>query len=135
MLTPAEELGLSGLNLAGRVRQALIKLPEPAVLDLVRRMREEAFRRHLIYLRDGGWDWLVFTSANGVHALLSRFDALGRDLRDLGRVKLAAIGPVGWSFWRPREQAGTWYTAAYQDGDRSVVLFSSSDGKRSAWTR
>ncbi|HKI38313.1 MAG TPA: hypothetical protein VKA46_41070 [Gemmataceae bacterium] len=53
MLTPAEELGLSGLSLAGQVRQAFHKLPEPAVLDLVRRMREEAFRRHLIYLRDG----------------------------------------------------------------------------------
>ena len=44
-------------------------------------------------LRGGGWDWLVFTSANGVHALLRRLDALGRDLRDLGRVRLAAIGP------------------------------------------
>jgi hypothetical protein len=53
MLTPAEELGLSGLSLAGRVRQAFYKLPESAVVDLIRRMREEAFRRHLIYLRDG----------------------------------------------------------------------------------
>jgi hypothetical protein len=53
MLTPAEEQGLSGLNLAGRVRQALAKLPEPAVIDILRRMRDEAFRRHLIYLRDG----------------------------------------------------------------------------------
>jgi hypothetical protein len=53
MLTPAEELGLSGLNLAGRVRQAFARLPEPDVVDVIRRMREEAFRRHLIYLRDG----------------------------------------------------------------------------------
>ena len=44
-------------------------------------------------LRDGGWDWIVFTSGNGVHALLRRLEALGRDLRDLGGVKLAAIGP------------------------------------------
>lgn len=44
-------------------------------------------------LRRGEWDWLVFTSANGVNALLRRLDALGRDLRDMGRVKLAAIGP------------------------------------------
>jgi hypothetical protein len=56
MLTPAEELGLSGLAVAGRVRQAFAKLPESAVLDLARRMREEAFRRHLIYLRDGAPD-------------------------------------------------------------------------------
>jgi uroporphyrinogen III methyltransferase/synthase len=49
--------------------------------------------RALDQLRDGSWDWLVFTSANGVHSLLRRLDARGRDLRDLGRVKLAAIGP------------------------------------------
>jgi uroporphyrinogen III methyltransferase/synthase len=47
----------------------------------------------LAQLRAGEWDWLVFTSANGVHGLLRRLDALGRDLRDLGGVKLAAIGP------------------------------------------
>jgi uroporphyrinogen III methyltransferase / synthase len=49
--------------------------------------------RALDQLRTDEWQWLVFTSANGVHALLRRLDQLGRDLRDLGRVKLAAIGP------------------------------------------
>ncbi|MBY0456362.1 MAG: uroporphyrinogen-III C-methyltransferase, partial [Gemmataceae bacterium] len=52
-----------------------------------------AVDRALGRLRDGDWDWLVFTSANGVSALLRRLDALGRDLRDLGRVRLAAVGP------------------------------------------
>jgi uroporphyrinogen III methyltransferase / synthase len=49
--------------------------------------------RALAQLRKGEWDWLVFTSANGVRALLKRLEVLGRDLRDLGRVQLAAIGP------------------------------------------
>jgi len=49
--------------------------------------------RALKQLQNREWDWLVFTSANGVHALLRRLDFLGRDLRDLGSVKLAAIGP------------------------------------------
>ncbi len=49
--------------------------------------------RALEELRAGRWDWLVFTSANGVHALLRRLEVLGRDLRDLGRVRLATIGP------------------------------------------
>jgi uroporphyrinogen III methyltransferase/synthase len=40
------------------------------------------------------YDWLVFTSANGVHALLRRLMQIGRDLRALGGVKLAAIGPA-----------------------------------------
>lgn len=39
------------------------------------------------------FDWLVFSSANGVRALLKRLFASGRDLRALGPLKLAAIGP------------------------------------------
>lgn len=39
------------------------------------------------------FDWLVFSSANGVQHLLQRLFFLGRDLRALGGVKLAAIGP------------------------------------------
>lgn len=39
------------------------------------------------------WDWVVFSSANGVYAFLRRIEALGGDLRRLGSVKLAAIGP------------------------------------------
>jgi hypothetical protein len=56
MLTPAEELGLSGLSLASRVRAAFAKIPEPKLVELIGRIREESFRRHLIYLRDGEWD-------------------------------------------------------------------------------
>jgi uroporphyrinogen III methyltransferase/synthase len=37
--------------------------------------------------------WVVFTSANGVTAFVERLRALGLDLRALGGVRLAAIGP------------------------------------------
>jgi uroporphyrinogen III methyltransferase/synthase len=40
------------------------------------------------------FDWLVFSSVNGVQAILNRLLHLGHDLRALGRVKLAAIGPA-----------------------------------------
>jgi hypothetical protein len=53
MLTPAEELGLSGLGLAGRVRKAFYQVPEGELLDVIRRLQEEATRRHLLYARDG----------------------------------------------------------------------------------
>jgi hypothetical protein len=43
------------------------------------------------------------------------------------------MGPHTWSYWRIREHDGAYYTAAYEDGDKSVVLFSSQDGK--AWTQ
>ena len=38
------------------------------------------------------FQWLVFTSVNGVHALIRRLKQTGRDLR-LGHLKLATIGP------------------------------------------
>jgi hypothetical protein len=56
MLTPAEELGLSGLSLASRVRKAFYKIPEPRLATLMQQLREESFCRHLIYLRDGELD-------------------------------------------------------------------------------
>ncbi len=39
------------------------------------------------------YQWLVFTSANGVSAFLDRLRERGRDLRALGGIRLAAIGP------------------------------------------
>lgn len=44
--------------------------------------------------RLGEYDWLVFTSVNGVEAFFGRLLARGRDLRALGGVKLACIGPA-----------------------------------------
>jgi uroporphyrinogen III methyltransferase / synthase len=41
----------------------------------------------------GSFDWLVFSSSNGVHYFLNRLKHYGRDMRALGGVKLAAIGP------------------------------------------
>ena len=38
--------------------------------------------------------WVVFSSANGVERFLAALQASGRDLRALGPVKLAAIGPA-----------------------------------------
>jgi uroporphyrinogen III methyltransferase/synthase len=42
----------------------------------------------------GRYQWLVWTSANGVHALVHRLRHLGRDLRALGPLRLAVIGPA-----------------------------------------
>ena len=40
------------------------------------------------------FDWLVFSSANGVRFFLDRLLYLGRDLRSLGEVRLATMGPA-----------------------------------------
>jgi len=39
------------------------------------------------------FDWIVFSSVNGVHGLLGRLWDTGRDLRSLAHAKLATIGP------------------------------------------
>jgi uroporphyrinogen III methyltransferase/synthase len=40
------------------------------------------------------YDWLVFTSANGVDAFFQMFFKLYDDIRSIGNVKIAAIGPA-----------------------------------------
>jgi uroporphyrinogen III methyltransferase/synthase len=42
--------------------------------------------------RVGAFDWLIFTSINGVDAFFERFFALRPDIRALGGAKIAAIG-------------------------------------------
>src|SRR5262245_28194233 len=53
MLTPAEEMGLGGMYLAGRVLKAFHTLDEQALGTLGQRIREESLRRHIVYLREG----------------------------------------------------------------------------------
>jgi uroporphyrinogen III methyltransferase/synthase len=40
------------------------------------------------------YQWVVFTSANGVAAFMARLFTQGRDVRALGNLKIAAIGPA-----------------------------------------
>ena len=40
------------------------------------------------------YDWLIFTSVNGVKYFLERLDASARDLRALSNVKICCIGPA-----------------------------------------
>lgn len=42
---------------------------------------------------------------------------------------LAAIAPTDYSLWRVQQRGGIYYSAAYHDGDDSVVLFTSPDGR------
>lgn len=40
------------------------------------------------------YDWLIFTSANGVHFFFARLQERGRDVRDLKGIKICCIGPA-----------------------------------------
>lgn len=77
----ADQLRNLGANV---LCQPAIEIREPANWSPV----DAAVRR----LRD--FDWLVFSSSNGVHYFFHRLLALGHDLRQLGDARLAAIGPA-----------------------------------------
>jgi hypothetical protein len=68
VLTPVEELGLSGLGLASRVRIAFHKIPDTQLLETMQRVREESLSRRLVYLRDG--------QAEAIHLMLNPLTAL-----------------------------------------------------------
>ena len=53
VLTPAEELGLSGLSLDSRVRKAFYALPPATIVELWERMNCEARARNLVYYHEG----------------------------------------------------------------------------------
>src|SRR5262245_42180970 len=45
-----------------------------------------------VFLELGGYDWIVFTSANGVRFFFEEFMRLFDDIRSLGLLRFAAVG-------------------------------------------
>jgi len=80
---------------AGELAAALEDLGAEVILcptiEIVPPLDAAAFDRAVVHAAD--YDWIVFTSVNGVRAFLDRMAALGRDVRELARARLAAIGP------------------------------------------
>jgi len=46
-----------------------------------------------------GYQWVIFTSVNGVNFFLERLGELGKDVRDLKGIKIGAIGPKTAQAW------------------------------------
>ncbi len=66
-------------------------VPLPAIE--VRDLSDWSAVDHALHQLDA-FQWLVFTSANGVHAFVRRLRQVGRDLRALGSLRIAVIGPA-----------------------------------------
>ena len=92
-------------------RHVLVTRPRHQAGDMVRQLEELGARTSLLPAVEvrsppdwnavdhalaelSRYQWLVFTSGNGVHFFLRRLREIGRDLRALGPLKLAAIGPA-----------------------------------------
>jgi uroporphyrinogen III methyltransferase/synthase len=68
------------------------------------------------------FQWLVFSSANGVHSLLQRLAVIGRDLRALGAIRLAAIGPATAAALQTYHLRADQQPARYQAEDLAELL-------------
>jgi uroporphyrinogen III methyltransferase / synthase len=80
---------------AGRLAERLASLGAiPVVFPTIR--IEAAEPGPLVAAARGldGFDWVIFTSANGVDAFFARLADAGKDARDVARRHVAAIGPV-----------------------------------------
>jgi uroporphyrinogen III methyltransferase/synthase len=76
------------------------------------------------------YDWLVFTSANGVRFFLDRLEAAGRDLRALGALKLAAIGPATAAALARFHLRADLVPDAYRSEDLAEALLPRVNGRR-----
>ncbi len=65
----------------------VVELP---VIRISREISKQALADVMLEL--GGYDWLVFTSANGVHNFFGEFFRLFDDIRSLGLMRIACVG-------------------------------------------
>ncbi len=78
----------------------------------------------------GTYDWLVFSSVNGVQAFMERLAATGRDLRALAGVRLAAIGPATVDALARYHLRADVQPARYQAEDLAEALVPVAAGRR-----
>ncbi len=76
------------------VQQLLREGAEPLELPAIEIVAADPAASHdaVARLRDGGYDWVIFTSANGVGECFRRLDAAGLDARCFAGTRLAVIG-------------------------------------------
>ena len=77
-------------ELAARLASLGAEVVEIPVIRISREVSKQTLADVLLEL--GGYDWLVFTSANGVHHFFGEFFALFEDIRSLGLVRIACVG-------------------------------------------
>ena len=118
------------------VARALELGAEPVLLPTIRILPPvdwSAVDRELERL--GEYDWLVFTSANGVRSLLGRLWETGGDTRRLGGVRLATIGPSTAEALAAFHLRADLVPDAYRAEALADVLAPHVAGRRVLWAR
>ncbi len=90
---PRHQAGILADRL-GELGAQVIILPTIEIKPLSNYSRTDgAIKKLLKAGRKAQYDWLIFTSANGVSYFFERLHLLGGDSRSLGGIKIATIGP------------------------------------------
>jgi len=77
-------------ELAGKLQALGAEVVELPLITVSREIDKHTL--HEVFSELGGYDWLVFTSANGVRFFFEEFHRIYDDIRSLGLIRLAAVG-------------------------------------------
>jgi uroporphyrinogen III methyltransferase/synthase len=88
-----------------------------------------------VFARLDSFDWLIFTSANGVRSFLGRIWQSGRDVRAIGAARLAAIGPATAEALAAHQLRADVIPAEYRAEGLAEALVPHLKGKRALWVR
>ena len=94
VVTRAREQASGFLKDLARLGAECIEFP---TIEVAPPLRWDALDRSIEALES--YQWLLFTSVNGVKYFLMRLEALGKDVRDLKGLKIGAIGPKTAEAW------------------------------------
>ncbi|MEQ9406588.1 MAG: uroporphyrinogen-III C-methyltransferase, partial [Fuerstiella sp.] len=81
------------------------------------------------------FDWLVFTSVNGVDAFMKRLWSTGRDVRELGYLRLAAIGTSTAAAMEQFSLRADVIPESFRAEDLAAELAPQVQGKHVLWAR
>jgi len=88
VVTRSQDQASSLVNQLTRLGAEVLELPVIRIDDPV---DKESFAESVTHAHT--YDWLVFSSANGVRRFFEAFYSIYKDARSLGGVKIAAVGP------------------------------------------
>ena len=85
-----------------------------------KRLRKQRGLRRLVVGDELRIKALTRLPVNSVrHSEVDTIGVLSKSTNGKSWTPLEPITPATWSLWRIKQQAGVWYSAAYEDGDKS----------------
>jgi uroporphyrinogen III methyltransferase/synthase len=133
---PHELADASDVGLSATISQCLKLGAEPVLMPLIAvRPTADTAPLDAALAKLSGVDWLVFTSANGVHAFMQRLWESGGDARRLASIRIACIGPAtaaALEAWRLRADL---VPESYRAEALAEALLPHVHGQRVLWPR